>query len=764
MRQFGRRRRYRAAAASTPASPPATLPAAAGADPIALDTFNRNTEHFAFVHLAFLLICLFVLITTFGLTDHALLIGQQVHVPVLDVDIPLRGFFHVAAAVVALSHLSVLVQGAFLARDLLALRRREGGTLPDSTLTIYPFVQYLRNPRSRALRGVLSLLVNTSIVCLGAATLLAMQLRMLAWQDEALNWAFRGWLLLDVLCIALLWPRVLYPKHTAGAIWRHWLFGGAKQRWRLAYWLITLGYLAWLVFSVRGLDGSTPLSWLPLLLGPLAGLMALRGWWLRLRMLLLGLLPCALGLLIAFVADFSTSTSAERAGFGYLALSSTAIAGFVGGLFWWWFLPVLGGRKMRGARLLPVLVLSLPLPSLALLTRGERLELTLTDAPPGAIYDTRRETAYSSLFSRWRALDVSGTRIAGDSAEQPLIIKGRSLLGLQAQGVQMRHVALVNSALSGADFSGAVIRDSGVDIGNVINLRAENSEWLASDLSLPGLCLNCSFAGAVFDQAQLQRPAAIAAEANGFGSFAGTSFMHAFFRHSLIADLRFHASTFAGAQLTDVLVFNSLFAESSFAHVDQQQSVQLERVLLVSTHFENSQLWPAGSARQLVLSAATARYPDAGCQANFPECARQWRATQFGADSVLLADSRHAWLGSSAAIEQLLKGGPVPPATQDADCLTRGENSLPYHCQPIDSDGRLLKNVPWLATQFQKACTDDPLLLELLLASRAYALLLPKLMHDVPDASPCNNLRHSPQAQGRLQQLNPYDEFQRRYR
>jgi hypothetical protein len=309
-----------------------------------------------------------------------------------------------------------------------------------------------------------------------------------------------------------------------------------------------------------------------------------------------------------------------------------------------------------------------------------------------------------------------------------------------------------------------VIRDSGVDIGNVINLLADRSEWQASDLSLIGLCLNCSFAGAIFDQAQLQRPAAFEQEANTNGTFAGTSFAQAYFRHSLIADLRFHASSFAATQLTDVLVFNSLFSESSFAHADQRNSAQLERVLLISTQFENTQLWDLTSARQLVLSSSAARYPDANCRTDYPDCLQQARTGHFGAGSAQLNASRHAWLGNPADVDRLLKEGPGQPALQDADCLSRGDNALPFNCQPITGDGRLLADVPWLAMQLQKACTDDPLLLEQMLASRPYALLLRNYRRDEGSNMSCSNLQHSPQALHRLQQLVPYDEFQRRYR
>ncbi len=714
------------------------------------------------MHLAFLLICLFTLITTFGLTDHALLVGQQVHVPVLDVRIPLRGFFHVAAAVVALSHLSVLVQGAFLARDLLALRRREGRTLPDSALTIYPFVQYLRNPRSRALRGVLSLLVNTSIVCLGCATLLAMQLRMLAWQDEALNWAFRGWLLLDVLCIALLWPRVLYPKHSAGAIWRHWLFGGAQRIWRLAYWLITISYLAYLVFSVGGLD--TPLSVLPLLLGPLVGLMALRGWRVRLRILLLGLLPCTLGLLLAAGVEYVHPSYTERSGFSYLTLSGTAITAFVGGLFWWWVLPVMSGRKMRGARLLPLLVLCLPLPSLALLTRGEQLELTLTHTPRDAIYDVRRETAYTSLFSRWRALDVSGTRIAGENAEQPLVIKGRSLLGLQAQGVQMRHVALVNSALSGADFSGAVIRDSGVDINGAIRFLADDSEWSSSDLSLAATCLDCSFERAIFDHAQF----------NCFGSNCGSSgapprrgmflwasFLGAQFSHSMLGSVGFEKSGFAAAEFRNTFLLSTTFSESAFARHDMTESATLDRVLMAGTRFQDSQLWARNSATQLVFTRTTVSYPDDECARDFLSCIKTRDRARFDEHVADYLANKPVWLQSA----------PVPPVTAEAsgsapadDCLSRQGSNTPFACRPFPEEGRLVLVVPWLADELRDGCTANPLLLEKLLASQAYGPLVRSVQMNAGDVFDCATLNTSAAARQQFDELMLWDEFQRRYR
>ena len=106
---------------STDVTEPQPPPAASSEDAGALlDTANSASQHVAVLHVAFMALCAYVLVIVFGTTDMDLLIGKGVKLPVVDVTVPIVGFYAFAPYLVVLVHFNLLLQLQLLSRQLYA--------------------------------------------------------------------------------------------------------------------------------------------------------------------------------------------------------------------------------------------------------------------------------------------------------------------------------------------------------------------------------------------------------------------------------------------------------------------------------------------------------------------------------------------------------------------------------------------------------------------------------------------------------------------
>jgi hypothetical protein len=90
---------------STDVTEPQPPSAASSEDAEALlDTANSASQHVAVLHVAFMALCAYVLVIVFSTTDMDLLIGKGVKLPVVDVTVPIVGFYAFAPYLVVLVH------------------------------------------------------------------------------------------------------------------------------------------------------------------------------------------------------------------------------------------------------------------------------------------------------------------------------------------------------------------------------------------------------------------------------------------------------------------------------------------------------------------------------------------------------------------------------------------------------------------------------------------------------------------------------------
>ena len=172
------------------------------ADPKALlAAANSASEKVAALHIVFLAICSYVLVIVFGTTDMDLLVGKGVKLPVVDVEVPIVGFYVLAPYLLVLVHFNLLLSLQLLSRKLYAFddaaQKHEGGGLHDQ-LNIFPYNHYLIGRPSRLLRNFLALVITITMLLLPLASLLTLEARFLAYQSEPVTWAQRAAIWLDV--------------------------------------------------------------------------------------------------------------------------------------------------------------------------------------------------------------------------------------------------------------------------------------------------------------------------------------------------------------------------------------------------------------------------------------------------------------------------------------------------------------------------------------------------------------------------------------
>src|SRR5262245_46129223 len=123
-------------------------PSAADAKAL-LDAANSASEKVAALHIAFLALCTYVVVIVFSTTDLDLLIGKGIKLPVVDVEVPIVGFYATVPYLLVLVHFHLLLQLQLLSRKLYAFESVASGQTQssrrdlDDQLNIFPFNYYL---------------------------------------------------------------------------------------------------------------------------------------------------------------------------------------------------------------------------------------------------------------------------------------------------------------------------------------------------------------------------------------------------------------------------------------------------------------------------------------------------------------------------------------------------------------------------------------------------------------------------------------------
>jgi uncharacterized protein YjbI with pentapeptide repeats len=191
---------------------------------------NDSAARVSTIWVSFLVFGLYLVISAGGTTHRQLFLEEPIKLSILNMDLPLVGFFVLAPALFVIFHVYVLVQVLLLARtaaaydeavehtvlvasDRARVRQRLANTL---------FAQiFAGGPRER--KGLLGVvLLFMAWVTLAIAPLLVLftfEVRFLPYHSHGVIWIHRGLIAIDLLAVLLLWSAALDARQDVA--WRN---------------------------------------------------------------------------------------------------------------------------------------------------------------------------------------------------------------------------------------------------------------------------------------------------------------------------------------------------------------------------------------------------------------------------------------------------------------------------------------------------------------------------------------------------------------
>jgi uncharacterized protein YjbI with pentapeptide repeats len=197
---------------------------------------NTASVHVRNVYVTFLVFGLYLAII-FGSTTHEQLLRESpVTLPLLNVGLPLMGFYWVAPALFVLLHLNLLIQIYLLSQKL----HRLDGVLQlvgdvewadEQRAQLYPFTfsqMLIGRQHNRLMRSLLWLMVWLTVLVLPVVLVLMAQVRFLPYHDALTTMWHRFLVAADVLLILIFWHPIRHPTDQLLTYPRRWLWHQMK--------------------------------------------------------------------------------------------------------------------------------------------------------------------------------------------------------------------------------------------------------------------------------------------------------------------------------------------------------------------------------------------------------------------------------------------------------------------------------------------------------------------------------------------------------
>lgn len=185
----------------------------------ALEAANTAAGSVRNLYITFLLLGTYVGIIIASTTDEQLLQVSPVTLPLLDVELPIIGFYSVIPWLLVLLHFNLLLQFALLREKLHdfsqysapeQLSDIEAATALQKRLVNFPLIQLLSGPqRDRFMRLVLILITWITVIVLPLWLLLWAQIRFLPYHDVYITWGQRLAVIAGIIILCLFWPRIV---------------------------------------------------------------------------------------------------------------------------------------------------------------------------------------------------------------------------------------------------------------------------------------------------------------------------------------------------------------------------------------------------------------------------------------------------------------------------------------------------------------------------------------------------------------------------
>ncbi|MGA7545221.1 MAG: pentapeptide repeat-containing protein [Methyloceanibacter sp.] len=182
-----------------------------------LDEANGDSDAASSAWLAFLALLTYLLVTLASVSHKDLLLNSAVQLPiVVNVHIPLVGFFQYAPALLLLVYLSLLIQHVILARkygkftEAIASYERDTRTEHPARERVHSYVgsQILAGPKpNRVTNFLMRLIVYVTFTILPVITLLYFQIKFLPYHEVWITYWHRIAVILGILMLFLVTPQ-----------------------------------------------------------------------------------------------------------------------------------------------------------------------------------------------------------------------------------------------------------------------------------------------------------------------------------------------------------------------------------------------------------------------------------------------------------------------------------------------------------------------------------------------------------------------------
>jgi uncharacterized protein YjbI with pentapeptide repeats len=242
---------------------------------------NDSATRVSTIWISFLIFSLYLLITATTVTQRQLLLAEPVKLPILNIDLPLWGFFFLAPILFVILHAYVLLQVVLLGRTAAAynaaivrveLSPEENNSLRQRLANTLFAQIFAGSPREREgwLGWLLKAMAWITLAIAPILILLAFQFSFLAYHSHIATWTHRTLIFLELAALFLIWPLALdaqkdfqWPKvgaglkRTAALTWRLFIpKEGRRDEWS---WLRQQAapLAAYLLFIVVSLSIAT---------------------------------------------------------------------------------------------------------------------------------------------------------------------------------------------------------------------------------------------------------------------------------------------------------------------------------------------------------------------------------------------------------------------------------------------------------------------------------------------------------------------------
>jgi len=219
-------------------------------------SLNDSATRVSTIWISFLIFGLYLVIAAGTVTHRQLLLEGPVKLPVLNIDLPLVGFFFLAPILYVIFHAYVLIQVLLLGRTALAynaaLERAVPAPADNSAMrqrlanTLFAQI-FAGSPREREgwLGWLLKLMAWLTLAVAPVLVLLVFQFTFLPYHSQLVTWTIRVLILLELLAVLVLWRGVLQLERDLA--WRLVLRG-----WIALPLALVLAVFSWAVLTFPG--------------------------------------------------------------------------------------------------------------------------------------------------------------------------------------------------------------------------------------------------------------------------------------------------------------------------------------------------------------------------------------------------------------------------------------------------------------------------------------------------------------------------------